>query len=445
MRGVVRNMPGKNCPPRRRWAWWIAWRNGGSSRSRSAAANHCCVRTWQLIAAHARERGLVTHVTTGYHHLTYPELAQLAPGITALQIGIKAWRLLDDAEAEIELLAESVENARAAGLVVGANLMLSSTVIEYFEHLLTPLRQAGFTRLVLLRYKPPADVARWRQESPREYEIQAFEQRLPAMLAAAPEMTVRLDCALSFLQRHVAPAEALTAGVRGCVAADRILALAPDGSMYPCSQLVHPRCCAGNLLTGDYQVIWAKAPVLKRYRNVRAHRAFRTSWCGICRANAQCGGCRVFAQDGIGGEPACPDPVVAPLTQLGKTGRRLDLARFIRGHGWVDVTEYMQRYGVGEKTALRELHASLYVFPPADLPKKQQPTYFIERREEFIRGMQLGFGCTSGGFPFVSREEVCEWTGLNDRDYPEWLQTNPHPPGQFPEAKEDDDENNQYP
>jgi radical SAM protein with 4Fe4S-binding SPASM domain len=398
------------------------------------------------IAACARERGLVVHVTTGYHHLTYPELARLARSVTALQIGIKIERLLEDAEAEIELLAETVEQARDAGLHVGANLMLSRTGVEHFEMLLAAFGRAGFPRVTLLRYKPPADVARWRQEVLLPYEILEFERCLPELLATVPEMTVRLDCALSFLQRHVSPSDALAAGVRGCVAADRLLALGPDGGMYPCSQLVHPRFRAGDILADDPAVVWAASRLLKHFRHFREKRAFRLSACGVCRATAHCSGCRVFAHDVYGAEPVCPDPIMPPLTALGKAGRRLDLARFIEGRGWVGVSEYMQRYGVGRKTALRELSASPNVLPPPDLPKKQTPDYFLEAQEALIRQTQAGIGCTNAGFPYVTREEVLAWMDdWNAHDYPEWLRSTRESVILISDEEGDNDEDYQYP
>jgi len=397
------------------------------------------------IAARARERGLVVHVTTGYHHLTYRELARLARGVTALQIGVKIERLLEDAEAEIELLAETVEHAREAGLHLGANLMLSRTGIENFETLLAALRRAGFPRVTLLRYKPPADVARWRRETLLPYEMQEFEQRLPELLATVPEMTARLDCALGFLQRRVAPADALAAGVRGCVAADRILALGPDGGMYPCSQLAHPRFRAGDILADDPAALWADSPLLKRFRYFREKHAYRLSACGVCRAKAHCGGCRVFAHDVYGAEPACPDPVLPPLTELGPAGRQVDLARFIEGCNRLWVSDYIQRYGVGRKTALRELGKSPHVLPPFDLPKKQNPDYFLVEREELIRGIQTGCGCTNAGFPYVTREEVLAWLDeWNAGDYPEWLRSTCESACVIPHVEGDDDEDYQY-
>jgi len=35
-------------------------------------------------------------------------------------------------------------------------------------------------------------------------------------------------------------------------------------------------------------------------------------------------GCQVFAEDGLGGEPGCPEPLQPPLTRLEKIGRSLD-------------------------------------------------------------------------------------------------------------------------
>jgi len=193
------------------------------------------------IVREARRQGLVVHVTTGQHHVSAVQLAKLADGITGLQIGVKADRFLANTSREVANLAQTARLAAERGMHIGANLVLSKQTLPHFERLLKILQQAGLTRVTLLRYKPPADAAEWRRSKPSLKTLQEFESRLPAFVKRYAEMDVRLDCALSFLQRHLEPAEALAQGIRGCVAGDRILAITPDGSAFPCSQLVHPR------------------------------------------------------------------------------------------------------------------------------------------------------------------------------------------------------------
>ncbi len=130
-------------------------------------------------------------------------------------------------------------------------------------------------------------------------------------------------------------------GIKGCVAADRILALAPDGSSFPCSQLVHPSCHVGNLLQMEPKQMWDQSKVLRRYRSFRTKKSFTHSWCGICVSKNTCGGCRVFAEDGLGGDPGCPEPLLPQLTRLGKIGRSLDYEQVAE---WIQDPLYLEDY-----------------------------------------------------------------------------------------------------
>ena len=371
----------------------------------------------------ARRRGLVVHVTTGLHRVPPALLDELAHGITGLQIGVKADRLLADPSAESAALARTTTATAEAGLRVGANLILSKQTLHHFEQLLELLHEARLTRITLLRYKPPAAVAEWLRARPSVEDLREFEGRLPQALRRHPEIALRVDCALSFLQRHLASSEALARGLRGCVAGQRIMAVAPDGSAFPCSQLVHPRFCSGNLLTDPLEELWASSPVMRRYRLFRGKVAFQSTACGLCAAKEHCGGCRVFAADGRGAEPECPGPLVPPLEQLGKAGRRWDLARHLRRYGSISVRDYMQRYGVGQKRAIKELRAFGYL--PASGAGRKRSDIYLDPTEDLIGGIQRDIGFTSGGFPFASREDIARWVREEsdeaDRRYPHWL------------------------
>lgn len=269
------------------------------------------------ICRHARACGLVVHVTTGQTRVERGLLAALGAGVSVLQIGVRIDRILNDASGEAARLRCLAEQARDAGLLPGANVMLSRTGLAHFTRILGVLTEARLHRITLLRYKPPPTRARWRRECPTAGAMRQFERDLPDVLARYPEVVLRVDCALSFLQRHVGQADAQAAGVRGCVAGERILAVAPDGSLFPCSQLVYPHLRAGNLLTDDAPFVWANSPVLKRYRSFRAAAPFQQSACGACAAREHCGGCRVFAPDLLGADPGCPEPPLLPVTEGG--------------------------------------------------------------------------------------------------------------------------------
>ncbi len=103
------------------------------------------------------------------------------------------------------------------------------------------------------------------------------------------------------------------AGLRGCVAGSRILAVGPDGTVYPCSQLIHPRFVAGNLRYDDPLTVWQTSSMLKRYRFRREKRAFRQTLCGVCLASEQCGGCPALSNNGLEADPGCPEPLL-PLS-----------------------------------------------------------------------------------------------------------------------------------
>lgn len=375
------------------------------------------------IVREARRRGLVVHVTTGLDDIPAARLHELAESVTGLQMGLNADRLLANTKPVLASLARTVGSATGAGLHVGANLVLSKRTLAHFERLLDVIQQAGVTRVTLLRYKPPADVAEWRRAKPPVEALRQFERQLPEVLQRHSNVTLRLDCALSFLQRKLAPDEALAQGLRGCVAGDRILAVTPDGAAFPCSQLVHARFCAGNLLSDPLDELWADSKVLRRYRLFRNKNKFGATTCGLCAAKNHCGGCRAFADDGWGAEPECPGPLVPAVNQLGKAGRRWDIDRYLRRHGSITVREYMQRYGVGQKRAISELRAFRYRLQSGT--GRRQSDVYGNGTGDLIGEIQQMIGGTSGGVAFATRDEVARWikdeSAEADVHYPRWL------------------------
>ncbi|MEN6520328.1 MAG: radical SAM protein [Armatimonadota bacterium] len=260
-----------------------------------------------FICEHARQSGLVVHVTTGYHCVSSELLHSLRDTISVLQIGAKHHKLLEGPVAECEKLSNTVRSAHDLGIGVGANLMLSNTVMVHFDELINLIAQAGIKRITLLRYKPPADQSQWILENPSPDKWRDFEQLFCDTIRRYPELIFRVDCALSFLQRGITSDNAQALGIRGCVAGERILALTPDGSAYPCSQLVRPGMRAGNLLIDNPNDLWACSSAMISCRSYRESDKFAQSKCGMCEAKGHCGGCRVFADDGRGCDPGCPE------------------------------------------------------------------------------------------------------------------------------------------
>ncbi len=192
-----------------------------------------------LIAAYASEKGLVIHITTGCYDMNDRRLDELARSIKSLQIGIKM-DTCTAGSADIDKLKTLVMQLGRRGIVCGANLMMSRSGIRRLDQAVQILTEAGFRRFTLLRYKPPAQVARWLQEKPYRQELSRLEYDLADIVRDNPELHLRIDCALSFLERRLHPQLARVSGIKGCTAADRIMSVAPDGSVFPCSQLTGP-------------------------------------------------------------------------------------------------------------------------------------------------------------------------------------------------------------
>lgn len=370
------------------------------------------------IADIAKQQGLVTHVTTGDYSAALAVLPSLAPGIASLHLGLKFQLLLNEPAKELNNLQEFVQAVSSTGLATGVNLPLCNTVIKHFDELIYYLVQAGFRRIILLRYKPPFSEARWQTENPSCATIREFEPQLAATIHSNRDIAFRVDCALSFLQRKFAPEQAAEHGIRGCVAADRIISLGPDGTVYPCSQLIHPSMAAGNLLTDNPEGMWRNAAVIKKYRAFRHKKAFKHSYCGVCKAKDQCGGCRVFADDALSGDPGCPGPVLPGRKELGPIGRKLDFEDYLTEYDSISVEQYMLRYGVGQAKAIKEIRANGMRTDDGDNGRKKKSQYFATKVVDEIVDM---IGSTSGGAPYVSREEVTAWLSEDRINYPAWL------------------------
>jgi radical SAM protein with 4Fe4S-binding SPASM domain len=237
------------------------------------------------LAARARENGMVVHVTTGLERIAPPLLRRLAGEVRSLHFGLRDERLLGSPRTEISRLSDLLKATADLGLFCGVNLILSNTVIRNFTTICELIAQTGISRLILLRYKPPAEIGRWIKQNPTPQTLRRFESVLAQTVRNFPELDIRVDCGLSFLQRILTPNQASAAGIKGCAAAERILALTPDGSIFPCSQLIHSECRIGNILTDPVRELWARSPRLRSYRHFREKGGFEETACGICKAN----------------------------------------------------------------------------------------------------------------------------------------------------------------
>ncbi|UCE05472.1 MAG: SPASM domain-containing protein, partial [bacterium] len=375
------------------------------------------------LVQYAANRGLSVHVTTGMLRIDPHLLKSISHAINNLQIGVQPDRLLGSHSTKtIHQLEELFSNVQTLGLTPGANLFLTESVIKQLEDIIKILVANGFNRIILLRYKPPENIERWKKKNPGKFQIKTLHENIKNIIKQNPQLNIRVDCALSFVQRYLPQKLATQLGIKGCVAADRILAVAPDGSVYPCSQLVHPEFHAGNLLETEPKILWDESPILRKYRSFRTKKSFTHSWCGVCLAKPSCGGCRVFAADGLGGDPGCPEPVLPPLTRLEKIGRNLDLAEYLKRHQTISVGEYMERYGVSQKSAIKELNKSPNTISTNGKSARKKKDAYEYLKEDNVLNIQHSIGYTSNGFPYATYEQISEW--IEDpcylNNYPDW-------------------------
>lgn len=370
----------------------------------------------QEIASHAAASGLVVHITTGRKDLNYGDIASYAGKVKTLQVGFSTQELSGDFIHGMKgNLSNAIHALKDAGISPGANIILSKAVIRNLEPLIEGIVSAGFERIVFIRYKPPASENLWRKERPDRGQLFSLHRKIISVKKRCPGLNLRMDCALSFLQRNMPASIAEYAGLKGCVAGDRILALSPDGGMYPCSQLVSVDMKVGNIIQDDPQEIWDNSKILKRYRNFRSGKALKESWCGYCTRKDTCGGCRIFAHDALGGDPGCPEPVLVLTRQMDKEGRFLDIKEYLKIEGGITAWEYMERYGVGEKKAIRELNML------TGLTNRSPKFRYTDPRDDIIASIQDSIGHTSGGVPFTSYDQVSEWIEEGTDDYPQWI------------------------
>ncbi len=317
----------------------------------------------ESIVSSASEKGLTVHVTTGKYEIERNRLGALAKHIKTLQIGIRTDEFSNKGKHAVEKLKVLLTQLDERNIITGANLIMTKSAVQNFDEIIEMLINIGFKRYTLLRYKPPKNVKRWIQEKPDKHDLDLLEERLTAAQEMHTDLLFRIDCALSFLERRLNPQTALYSGLRGCVAGERIISVAPDGSVYPCSQLVGDIFYAGNLLHEDFESIWNRSNVIKKYRGFREKKSFKNGNCGKCQVKAFCGGCRVFAEDAIGSDPGCPEPI------------------------------YESKY--------------------------------LDDEYDVIADIQDTIGYTDAGFPYVTREEIEKWLEEdNQRDYPSWIINN---------------------
>jgi radical SAM protein with 4Fe4S-binding SPASM domain len=213
-----------------------------------------------------------------------------------------------DASAAAE---RAIERLAAAGIRVGANVVLTRASFPRLEDTLARAKSLGACEAQLLRYKPAGRAASIEYLARRLSSEQARSlgptlRRLAATVCASGDFNVRIDCAMvPFLSADETIAKDPDAlarwGVFGCEAAGALAAFTVDGRVAPCSFARSSGLDATSLAShaGD--------PELARWR---AHVAAPPEPCASCSLRTVCkGGCKVVASfvKGVHGpDPECP-------------------------------------------------------------------------------------------------------------------------------------------
>ncbi len=161
--------------------------------------------------------------------------------------------------------------------------------------------------MTLIRYKPPINQKRWESEVPT-YDDWLLLERTLKNIDLETNMAVRFDCGLSHLAREDINISKEN-GYHGCVAGSLMLSMSPDGSLFPCSQLVGKQFYIGNLKHEKFIDILTKSKTLKKYSQFRDTTSYRFSICGQCKFSEFCGSCRVLSSDGMNEGILCHAPV----------------------------------------------------------------------------------------------------------------------------------------
>ena len=249
------------------------------------------------ILSHASHKALTIHLTSGRHDISDELLTILGRYLTVLQIGIRNEELLKPQGKDVENLCRIADFMKKANTVIGANVIVDTYCIEHFDVMINTLEMIGFQTITLLRYKPSVDKESFNRFRPSYSQMIRFKQLLTERVQMNRDISYRIDCSFAFLEKDMTEELAEYRGIRGCVAGSRIISVAPDGSVYPCSQMVGRDYKAGNLTEDSMEVIWEKSEVLINQRKYKCSEVFKNSICGSCNAKGYCGGCRIFGED----------------------------------------------------------------------------------------------------------------------------------------------------
>jgi len=156
------------------------------------------------IVSRATASGLVVHATTGIKDFRYKDISPYAGNIRNIQIGLSTHDLSSVSLNELyRPLSNSIRVLKDAGMSPGVNIILSKPIIRNFDTILESIVSSGVERIVFIRFKPPDSRKLWQREKPDQDQLLFLQRKIISIRKKYPEMDLRIDCALSFLQRNI--------------------------------------------------------------------------------------------------------------------------------------------------------------------------------------------------------------------------------------------------
>ena len=207
-----------------------------------------------------RATGMVPNITTNGQSMTRTQATALAEACGCVQVSLDRPDILDvyRGTGVTERALGTASLLHDAGVPIGANLLLVPENLRNIERSLDFIERAGIQRVTLLRPLGAAG-GRWQRGWPGAADWDVLRSSILAWVAREPAMTLELACGLSFLLDELPSDQRRRRLIFGCAGARRLVALQPDGAIYPCSHLSSPTYRMGHILKDDLPIMWRQA------------------------------------------------------------------------------------------------------------------------------------------------------------------------------------------
>jgi radical SAM protein with 4Fe4S-binding SPASM domain len=221
------------------------------------------------VVAYARQRKIVTNITTHGGHLTPALVASLREaGIRQINVSLNSSTAKHNSgrgERPWQAAMNGLEQLRHSRIATGVNCLVTAHNLAYLPELLSMLVDRHIRHVTILGPKPANDPhwLTWHQLTREDYlQLQAILHQWQAKL------NITVDCALVGRIMSNLPADTLhSAGIYGCMAAQRMCVIDATGNVWPCAFQQSRQFCGGNILNAPFRDIWLYGTGFLRFRS----------------------------------------------------------------------------------------------------------------------------------------------------------------------------------